>query len=216
LTRRYFDMMQKADADLNINFHMHCVELYDDVQDPQHASPLSGEIGFSIGKIYTSLSGWTEERTAEGTGTTQLVLLGRWLQQKGYSFWSLGHCYSPAMDYKRQLGHRIFPRTNFLALLKQHRGEFRKSSSIDRSSSSSSSSSSKDEGGTAGFSPLEKGETIDCESLVLMQGGAALVPPPPWTLTKMKTKKKSGGFKKVKPNEPCVCGSGKKFKKCCR
>ena len=36
-------------------------------------------------------------------GTCQLVLLGRWLQAKGFAFWSLGHCYSPEMDYKRQL-----------------------------------------------------------------------------------------------------------------
>jgi hypothetical protein len=29
------------------------------------------------------------------------------------------------MDYKRQLGHRIYPRHAFLAKLKQHRGAFR-------------------------------------------------------------------------------------------
>ena len=55
-------------------------------------------------------------------GTCQLVLLGRWLKLRGYAFWSLGHCYSPAMDYKRQLGHRIYTREQFRALLKRHRG----------------------------------------------------------------------------------------------
>merc|ERR1711879_99086 len=69
--------------------------------------------------------GWTEERTAEGLGFAQLVLLGRWLQRHGYEFWSLGHCYSPEMEYKRELGHRIYPRADFLALLKQYRGPFR-------------------------------------------------------------------------------------------
>lgn len=93
--------------------------------ESQSPCPLAGEIGFTVGRVYTSLSGWTEERTKEGVGTVQLVLLGRWLQQKGYAFWSLGHCYSPQMDYKRQLGHRIYPRTDFLALLKEHRGCFR-------------------------------------------------------------------------------------------
>ena len=40
------------------------------------------------------------------------------------AFWSLGHCYSPEMDYKRRLGHRIYPRADFLALLHRHRGTF--------------------------------------------------------------------------------------------
>merc|ERR1712039_1155044 len=74
-------------------------------------------------------SGWTEERTAEGLGFAQLVLLGRWLQRHGYEFWSLGHCYSPEMDYKRELGHRIYPRNDFLALPKDYRGDFRPSRS---------------------------------------------------------------------------------------
>ena len=85
---------------------------------------LAGEIGFSIGGVYTSLSGWTGKRTADAVGTVQLVLLGRWLQQRGCAFWSLGHCYSPEMDYKRQLGHRIYTRAEFRALLQKHRGPF--------------------------------------------------------------------------------------------
>ena len=32
-----------------------------------------------------------------GLGTVQLVLLGHWLQSRGYAFWSMGHCYSPHM-----------------------------------------------------------------------------------------------------------------------
>lgn len=86
--------------------------------------PLAGEIGFSIGCVYTSLSGWTEQRTADALGTSQLVLLCKWLQRKGFAFWSLGHCYSPEMDYKRQLGHRVLPRWDFIGLLKKHRGDF--------------------------------------------------------------------------------------------
>lgn len=51
--------------------------------------------------------------------------VGRWLEQRGYAFWSLGHCYSPEMDYKRRLGHRVLPRYAFLDRLQQVRGEFR-------------------------------------------------------------------------------------------
>lgn len=58
-----------------------------------------------------------------------------WLQQKGYDFWSMGHCYSPSLDYKRQLGHRIYPRTDFIARLGVHRGPFRYSDSSTSSTS---------------------------------------------------------------------------------
>jgi len=155
LTQQYFNMLQMASKDPSINFQMQCIELYaekaETVEIPSDQSspaaacffwpkrvaggsgnngggqphPVAGEIGFTVGGVYTSLSGWTEERNSDGLGFAQLVLLGRWLQRKGYAFWSLGHCYSPEMDYKRELGHRIFPRTDFLAFLKEHRGQFR-------------------------------------------------------------------------------------------
>ena len=56
-------------------------------------------------------------------GTTQLILLGQWLEAR-LRFWSLGHCYSPSMDYKRRLGHRVLPRHAFLQKLRRHRGAF--------------------------------------------------------------------------------------------
>ena len=92
---------------------------------PPPPEPIAGEIGFSVGGVYTSLSGFSAERSTRSVGTCQLVLLGRWLKLRGYAFWSLGHCYSPAMDYKRQLGHRIYTREQFRALLKRHRGPFK-------------------------------------------------------------------------------------------
>jgi hypothetical protein len=217
LTKKYFQMMQHADENPTINFTMHCVELYDD----DHDDPLSGEIGFSIGKVYTSLSGWTEDRTPEGTGTIQLVLLGRWLQQCKYSFWSLGHCYSPEMDYKRQLGHRIFPRTDFLNLLKQHRGDFH------------SDYSGKGPNTTEKFIPLQKGASISYLELIGSQTNKFELYPEPigWSknesdekLKKVVQKNASNNatssmhtkMKKIKPNAPCPCGSGKKYKKCCK
>lgn len=159
LTRQYFDMMCTSSANPSINFVVHCIELYDADGDGPHqdgpadgegALPLAGEIGFSVGGVYTSLSGWTGERTSEALGTTQLVLLGRWLRRRGYAFWSLGHCYSPEMDYKRQLGHRIYPRNDFLALLKQHRGAFRHADAKE----------------TVSVRPLLDGEICDAKSLL--------------------------------------------------
>ena len=130
---------------------------------PQNLDPLppeqliAAEIGFSIGKVYTSLSGWSDRESGTGAGWTQLVLLGHWLQQRGYAFWSLGHCYSPAMDYKRQLGQRVYPRHDFLALLRRHRGTF-----------STLGAREADAGAPAGgaFDALRVGEACDSASLV--------------------------------------------------
>lgn len=120
--------MQKASADPNINFTLHTIELYDGPIVGQEAGSatrpglIAGEIGFSIGRVYTSMSGFYD---VPNSGTVQLACLGKWLERAGYAFWSLGHCYSPQMDYKRQLGHRIWPRDDFLRKLREHRGPFR-------------------------------------------------------------------------------------------
>jgi len=133
MTRKYLEAFRKASQDPSINFRLHSIELYDgpfsengSKSGCNGAAPrmLAGEIGYSIGRIYTSLSGFST-RDAECFGWLQLACLGKWLEHRGYAFWSLGHCYSPEMDYKRQLGHRIYPRADFLARLKKHIGEFR-------------------------------------------------------------------------------------------
>jgi hypothetical protein len=121
LTSKYLDQSLATPA--SVNFKLHCIELFETAQDGTETL-LAGEIGFSVGKVYTSLSGWTQQRTRERPGKAQLVLLGLWLRKRGYELWSLGHCYSPQMEYKRQLGHRIWPREDFRALLKLHRGPF--------------------------------------------------------------------------------------------
>jgi len=132
--KKYFITMKVASADPRINFKLHSIELYDgpvassgsESSASASRSPrlIAGEIGYSIGRVYTSLSGFYE---VPGAGTVQLACLGKWLELKKYAFWSLGHCYSPVMDYKRQLGHRVYPRANFLKKLRQHRGNFRTS-----------------------------------------------------------------------------------------
>ena len=242
LTESYFQMMVLMDSHPDVNFTMHCIELYNDGENDEGSKhggsggsggsscsggsgsglPLSGEIGFSIGRVYTSLSGWTEERSAEGTGTAQLVLLGRWLQAHGYSFWSLGHCYSPEMDYKRQLGHRIFPRPDFRNLLAQHRGPFRPEKG------GAGNADGHYVGST--FAAITCGESVSAGALITAAWKVPnLVPSAPQMPSatasnasggieraSSATRRKSGMQTKVRPNEPCPCGSGKKFKKCCR
>ncbi len=73
---------------------------------------ISGEIGYMIGKTYTSLSGFSKrEKKYRNYGTAQLVLLAQYLQANGFSFWNLGQCYMP---YKLMLGAKIFERKTFL------------------------------------------------------------------------------------------------------
>ena len=150
LTRRYVEMLMKASDDPRLNFRMHVICLLEGDNPEEHLGfaererlafhpttnadggrreppaqrVLGGEIGFSVGRVYTSLSGWTAARSSESHGTTQLILLGLWLEQRGYAFWSLGHCYSPELEYKHALGHAIYPRWKFIELLRKYRGEF--------------------------------------------------------------------------------------------
>jgi len=172
LTDRYFEMLRLASADPSVNFKMHCIELVAEDEDDtlsqrgQVPNVLAGEIGFSVGGVYTSLSGWTEARTAERLGTVQLVLLGRWLQQRGYAFWSLGHCYSPHMDYKRELGHRIYPRADFITLLKEHRGDFRLDQQASAQRTGGYVSQLAGPCQTRELRALQDGESIDAEQLL--------------------------------------------------
>lgn len=118
LTERYLRMMEAASDDPKINFQMHVICLVEDIWDeaqegprkgggdtalkedeggraaersPSASTVLAGEIGFSIGQVYTSLSGWTAARTSEAHGTSQLVLLGLWLQRKGQALLPTTH-----------------------------------------------------------------------------------------------------------------------------
>lgn len=64
-------------------------------------TPLAGEIGFSVGRVYTSLSGWTGERTAEAHGTSQLVLLALWLGTQLTELRTRCHCHSHSYTVMR-------------------------------------------------------------------------------------------------------------------
>ena len=65
------------------------------------------------------------------------------------------------MDYKRQLGHRIYTRREFLALLKKHRGSF-------EVEDPKLLPAKREEDSAPSFQPLFSGETCD-ESLLLQQ-----------------------------------------------
>ena len=190
-------------------------------------------IGFSIGRVYTSLSGWTEARTRDAHGTAQLALLGRWLQRKGYAFWSLGHCYSPEMEYKRNLGHRIFPRRDFRAFLALHRGDAFRVPAAAAGGGGTAAGSGGGAAAAAAFAPLRAGESAPVAELLSGEHVVPVLVPPAPSAPRPKTNKaaatkRAGGDgggaggggskkpKKVKPNAPCPCGSKKKFKKCCR
>ena len=73
---------------------------------------IAGEVGYVIGKTYTSLTGFSSrEKKYNNCGTLQLVLLAKYLEKNGFSFWNLGH---PHMQYKQKLGSKIYTRVEFL------------------------------------------------------------------------------------------------------
>jgi Leu/Phe-tRNA-protein transferase len=64
---------------------------------------VAGEFGIICGKVYTSYSGFYDE---DNSGTVQLILTTRYLQQHGFLFFDLGM----PMDYKTDLGAvNIYP-----------------------------------------------------------------------------------------------------------
>jgi Leu/Phe-tRNA-protein transferase len=111
LTPRYHAML-KATQMIDDNFQLISAFL------EEGGEPVAGEIGYIIGNTYTSLSGFSSrEKLYRDYGTTQLVLLGRYLQENGFAFWNMGQTYMP---YKFHLGARQYDRTGFLHLWHEH------------------------------------------------------------------------------------------------
>jgi len=104
-TAQYLKMLKEV-QDLDGDVLVKSVELREDDKF------IAGEIGYIIGKSYTSLSGFSsKEKRYRNYGTAQLVLLARYLEKLGCDFWNLGH---PYMDYKLALGSKIYDREDFL------------------------------------------------------------------------------------------------------
>lgn len=92
----------------NRNFKVISVELI----SKQNDELIAGEVGYVIGKTYTSLSGFSsKDKKYNNYGTLQLVLLSKYLEEKGFKFWNLGHA---NMEYKTRLGAKIYSRAEFL------------------------------------------------------------------------------------------------------
>ena len=90
------------------------VELWD------HRGRLAaGEVGYQIGAVYTSLSGFCRRGGKENNyGTCQMVMLALKMAQHGMHFWNMGH---PDMPYKIQLGAEVLERGDFLQIWKKSR-----------------------------------------------------------------------------------------------
>lgn len=71
----------------------------------------AGEFGVICGKIYTSYSGFYEE---PNTGTVQIILTAKYLQEQGFLFFDLGM----PMDYKNDLGAVNITPEEFVSLFR--------------------------------------------------------------------------------------------------
>lgn len=88
----------------------HSVELW----HKESGRLVAGEVGYTLGGVYTSATGFALKDEFPGSGTLQLALLGRWLERCGFDLWDLGM----SMDYKRELGARDVPRKDWLACVR--------------------------------------------------------------------------------------------------
>ena len=79
---------------------------------------IGGEIGYIIGSIYTSLSGFFDRENYRNIGKVQLLSLASLLKKSGYEFWNMGH---PHMDYKFNLGAIEYQRRDFLTMWIKYR-----------------------------------------------------------------------------------------------
>ncbi len=79
---------------------------------------IGGEVGYLVGSIYTSLSGFFDRENYSNFGKIQLLSLAGLLKQSGYAFWNMGH---PYMPYKFQLGGLKLERQDFLSVWLPHR-----------------------------------------------------------------------------------------------
>lgn len=92
----------------------HSVELWEKAS----GRLVAGEVGYIVGGIYSSCTGFALKKEFPGAGTLQLVALGKWLHRCGFKVWDLGM----GMDYKFELGGKEFPRDHWVACVRQLRG----------------------------------------------------------------------------------------------
>eukprot|EP00930_Biecheleria_cincta_P033666 TRINITY_DN23323_c0_g1_i1.p1 TRINITY_DN23323_c0_g1~~TRINITY_DN23323_c0_g1_i1.p1 ORF type:complete len:316 (-),score=83.19 TRINITY_DN23323_c0_g1_i1:261-1121(-) len=77
----------------------------------------AGELGYTVGNIYSSCTGFSLKHDFPGSGTCQLVALGKLLQRCGFELWDLGM----ELDYKLELGGTMQPRASWIAQVRRLR-----------------------------------------------------------------------------------------------
>jgi Leu/Phe-tRNA-protein transferase len=106
-------------ADAASRLQVHSVELYDRLT----GELVAGEVGYAIGSLWTSLTGFTKVDRHPSAGKVQLVALACVLEKCGAALWNLGHPPREATErapasmlYKRELGATVVRRRAFLRL----------------------------------------------------------------------------------------------------
>mmetsp|Transcript_2437 Transcript_2437/g.3546 ORF Transcript_2437/g.3546 Transcript_2437/m.3546 type:complete len:457 (+) Transcript_2437:52-1422(+) len=89
---------------------LHSVELWEKAT----GSLVAGEIGYAVGSVYTSLTGFY---TKNSTGMIQMLSMAGVLRTSGYELWDLGM----SLPYKIDLGAKNVPRAQFISRLRELR-----------------------------------------------------------------------------------------------
>lgn len=110
LTQQFADLYKAANMlpeDIRRGVRFHSVELWHN----ESGELVAGDIGYTVGSIYSSATGFALKDKFPGCGTLMLCALGMLLQRGGFELWDLGM----EMDYKKDLGAEVHPRTSWLA-----------------------------------------------------------------------------------------------------
>ncbi len=115
LTTQYMHLMTRLHEMGPIgpsHFQLCSVEVYDNCDQL-----VAGEIGYIVGSVFTSLSGFCVRSRSESIGKLQIISLARLLRKCGFAFLNLGQPPTgTSMVYKRELGGVDISRKEFLEL----------------------------------------------------------------------------------------------------
>ncbi|KAJ9441471.1 Leu/Phe-tRNA protein transferase [Diplonema papillatum] len=119
MSRRYWALLKAAWGGVKVpladsTFQPHTFALVDKDTD----EVIAGEVGYTIGKVYTSLTGFCGGAAHPSAGLIQIAASVRYLETCGVKFISLGHVphADGSMKYKADIGCKVLPRADFLRL----------------------------------------------------------------------------------------------------
>lgn len=118
LIPRYSELYKSVNRlpdELRRGVQFHSVELW----HKQSGKLAAGEIGYTVGSIYSSCTGFALKDEFPGSGTLQLCALGMLLERNGIQLWDLGM----EMDYKLELGGQVHPRAKWIACVRKLRDQ---------------------------------------------------------------------------------------------